>query len=202
MTTDHYETLGVAKDAEPGDIKRAYRHKASEAHPDRHGGDDAKMAEVNRAYAVLADPDRRERYDACGEDQPVKSMDDRARDYLLAVLQKMLAQDVNPIADSRRAIQQELHELDGADRIVKERIAKLERRRGRVRRKGEGVNLVHQLIDQALAELTRKIPEIADARMLGNMALGLLDAYEEDSEAAHFPGIHIRSTGTSYNPFR
>lgn len=44
MTTDHYETLGVPKDANAGDIKRAYRRKASEAHPDRHGGDGGKMA--------------------------------------------------------------------------------------------------------------------------------------------------------------
>jgi curved DNA-binding protein CbpA len=66
---DHYDTLGVAKDATQEEIKKARNKKAREHHPDKHGGDTSKMAEVNKAYDVLSDPLKRERYDN-GEDDP------------------------------------------------------------------------------------------------------------------------------------
>lgn len=59
---DHYATLGVAKNAAPEDIKRAYRKLAAQHHPDR-GGDTAKFQEIQQAYDVLGDPDKRAQYD-------------------------------------------------------------------------------------------------------------------------------------------
>jgi curved DNA-binding protein len=58
----HYQTLGVAEDASPEDIKRAYRKLASQHHPDK-GGDTARFQEIQAAYDTLADADRRQRYD-------------------------------------------------------------------------------------------------------------------------------------------
>lgn len=63
----HYEVLGVEKDADPAKVKRAYRRRAEKAHPDK-GGSDEEMAEVNQAYEVLSDPDRRLLYDRTGKD--------------------------------------------------------------------------------------------------------------------------------------
>ncbi|MGH9089443.1 MAG: DnaJ domain-containing protein, partial [Acidimicrobiales bacterium] len=66
---DLYELLGVRPDAGDDDIKRAYRKKARELHPDANGGDqaaEAKFKEVSFAYEVLRDPDRRARYDRFG----------------------------------------------------------------------------------------------------------------------------------------
>lgn len=59
---DHYSTLGVARDASPDDIKRAYRKMASAHHPDK-GGDKAKFQQVQAAYDTLSDPGRRQQYD-------------------------------------------------------------------------------------------------------------------------------------------
>ena len=59
---DYYNTLGIAKDATPDDIKRAYRSLASKHHPDK-GGDTATFQKVQEAYATLSDPEKRAAYD-------------------------------------------------------------------------------------------------------------------------------------------
>jgi molecular chaperone DnaJ len=64
---DLYETLGLRPDAAPEDIKRAYRAKAREHHPDA-GGDAERFKEVTHAYEVLSDAARRARYDRFGDD--------------------------------------------------------------------------------------------------------------------------------------
>lgn len=60
-----YEVLGVAKDADPAAIKKAYKKLAQKYHPDRYEGDDAttKFQEINAAYQTLSDPDKRAAYD-------------------------------------------------------------------------------------------------------------------------------------------
>lgn len=64
---DLYRLLGVPRDADQDEIKRAYRRKARELHPDA-GGDEEAFKEVTRAYEVLSDPDLRARYDRYGEE--------------------------------------------------------------------------------------------------------------------------------------
>jgi len=63
---DYYEILGVSKDASADEIKKAFRRKAIELHPDKQGGDEAKFKEVNEAYEVLKDPSKKQRYDQFG----------------------------------------------------------------------------------------------------------------------------------------
>jgi curved DNA-binding protein len=60
--TSHYETLGVSKTATPDEIKKAYRKLASQHHPDK-GGNTAKFQEIQTAYDVLGDSQKRSEYD-------------------------------------------------------------------------------------------------------------------------------------------
>jgi len=63
---DYYEVLGVGKDASADEIKKAFRRKAIELHPDKQSGDEVKFKEVNEAYEVLKDPSKKQRYDQFG----------------------------------------------------------------------------------------------------------------------------------------
>jgi len=66
---DYYEVLGVEKTASAEDIKKAYRKKAIQYHPDKNPGDKAaeeKFKEAAEAYEVLSDPQKRQRYDQFG----------------------------------------------------------------------------------------------------------------------------------------
>lgn len=63
---DYYEILGVAKNASKEDIKKAYRKLAHQYHPDKKGGDEGKFKEVNEAYQVLSNDQKRAQYDQFG----------------------------------------------------------------------------------------------------------------------------------------
>jgi len=59
---DHYQTLGVAKNATPDEVKKAYRKLASQHHPDK-GGDTNTFQQIQTAYDTLSDPIKRQQYD-------------------------------------------------------------------------------------------------------------------------------------------
>ncbi len=66
---DYYKTLGVARSADEKEIKKAFRKLAQQYHPDKNPGDkaaEARFKEINEAYTVLSDPDKRAKYDKFG----------------------------------------------------------------------------------------------------------------------------------------
>jgi molecular chaperone DnaJ len=69
MARDYYETLGISRDVDKEEIKRAYRRLARKYHPDvnKEPGAEERFKEINRAYEVLSEPEMRARYDRFGE---------------------------------------------------------------------------------------------------------------------------------------
>ena len=69
MARDYYEILGVNRNASEGEIKKAYRRLAKQFHPDANDQStraEARFKEVNEAYAILSDPEKRQQYDLTG----------------------------------------------------------------------------------------------------------------------------------------
>ena len=67
---DYYQILGVDKNASAEEIKKAYRKLALKYHPDRNKGNkeaEEKFKQINEAYAVLSDKEKREKYDKFGD---------------------------------------------------------------------------------------------------------------------------------------
>ena len=66
MPKDYYSILGVDKKSSQDEIKKAFRKKAHEHHPDKGGGDDSKFKEINEAYQTLGNKEKRSQYDQFG----------------------------------------------------------------------------------------------------------------------------------------
>jgi len=68
MSKDYYKSLGVEKNATQEEIKKAFKKLAMQYHPDRPGGDEKKFKEINEAYQVLGDTEKRNKFDQFGSD--------------------------------------------------------------------------------------------------------------------------------------
>ncbi|OGZ32794.1 MAG: hypothetical protein A2V69_03125 [Candidatus Portnoybacteria bacterium RBG_13_40_8] len=66
MSKDYYKILGVNKGASKDEVRRAYRELAHKYHPDKKGGDEKKFKEINEAYQLLSDDNKRAQYDQFG----------------------------------------------------------------------------------------------------------------------------------------
>ena len=81
---DYYEVLGLKKDAAPEEIKKAYRKLALKYHPDRNSSDsnaEDKFKEINEAYQVLSNPEKRTRYDQFGSAEGMGGFDFQGRGF-------------------------------------------------------------------------------------------------------------------------
>ncbi len=67
MAKDYYKILGVPKTSTEDDIKKAYRKLAHQHHPDKQGGNEGKFKEVNEAYQILSNKEKRAQYDRFGQ---------------------------------------------------------------------------------------------------------------------------------------
>jgi len=90
---DYYKILGVDKSASPAEIKKSYRKMALKYHPDHNEGDksaEAKFKDLNEAYAVLRDPEKKQQYDMFGAEgfQNRFSQEDIFRDFDLGSIFK------------------------------------------------------------------------------------------------------------------
>jgi curved DNA-binding protein CbpA len=179
---DHYETLGVNKDATPAEIKKARRRKAQAIHPDLEGGDESAMAEVNAAFDCLSDPQRRLLYDQTGQDGQ-RSVEDEVRNEILAAFADALGRDASDaLKHARQVITGKQNEIKKQRSMALAAEKKLTARREKISVKA-GDNLFHLLIDQQLTQLANAIAHCDRGLKVMATALKALETYESSEKA-------------------
>lgn len=176
----HYETLGVARDASPEDIKAAYRRASSAAHPDREGGSTEKQQAVNMAYEVLSDPKRRASYDQ-GGDGAVDNIQDQAREMFVNLLKQAMGGSGSWLDAVSVTLTQQRNHLQIAHANSLSLSAKLTVRIGKIRAKN-GDNLVESLIAEELKRLDSQATNIERGLRVVEETTRILANYETVEE--------------------
>lgn len=179
--SDLYETLGVARDATPDEVKAAYRRAASAAHPDRHGGSTEDMQAVNAAYDTLRDPEARARYDEDGSYGSHKSIDSQADAYLRRHFEAALDQDLEPVRYAAAQLNTSRTDVGALRRTLNRDIAKAEKRLGKTKVKGKRRNLVEEILRARLVTLNGRLAQCDEAEAVADRAAAVLADYEGES---------------------
>lgn len=176
LELSHYDTLGVAPDATPDQIKQAKRRAAQKAHPDK-GGSDAEMAAVNKAYEVLSNAETREHYDQTGED-PSAPVDGGSM-VLMQLFEKAIEEcDGDVMAFCHKHLDRALADLKGDEAETRRVIRKLTKKRDRLKVRDDRPNIFASLIDHKLAEQEAHLRSIDRGRANAEAAKEHLAAYE------------------------
>ncbi len=199
--TDLYETLGIDRDAQPDEVKRAYRKAAARTHPDA-GGNADHFAEVNRAYLVLYDPAKRSRYDATGE------ADTKSRDELGPVVGIITAafdkavmeacqrgvENVDIVALARQSIRKDISEGEQANGNLREAVKRTKKVSHRLRFSGTGEDFIGRALDQQIARHEANIVGNNERLALLRRALGMVAQYVYIVDAPMTPAWGSTST--------
>lgn len=175
---NHYDTLGILPDASADEIKAAFRKGAAGAHPDREGGSTERMQAVNRAYAVLSDPQKRARYDQTGEDsQAGPTIDDRAAELLVSAFEEAIEKDLEPVRHTRERLTVVRSQLQAMQAKTEADIERMRRKIGRTKVKEGATNLVEQLIQRRISACTTRRAQMAEALEANERAGAMLADY-------------------------
>jgi DnaJ-class molecular chaperone len=177
---DHYEKLGVDKAATPAEIKRAYRSKANQTHPDK-GGSTAEFAPVVRAYEVLSDPAKRLLYDTTGEDKrpPIEK---EVQDVLMQLFLQALSSpdEIEVVEWVSGAIKAGAAKIPEDRKKHEARKKQLEQRRKRIKSTGE-LNIPHLVIDGELKHINAQLANLDHLAEVNKACAKALKAYSEDA---------------------
>jgi curved DNA-binding protein CbpA len=188
---DHYETLGVPRDADVGEIRKAFQKKARENHPDK-GGKNGDMTAINKAWATLKDPDSRRNYDATGQDKgPAQSREQRIQNLVMMVFSEVLQKDVRSnskgyclnLLNTKR--QEILHVQSG----IKDKLKALESWRKRVRVKAK-TNAFLMVIDQQIQMCRLQLESLQQDLELMDAAILEVGLYEFDEDGVPQPPLN------------
>jgi curved DNA-binding protein CbpA len=191
-----YEILGVEPGSSEEEIKLAYREAAQKAHPDRKGGSAERMSEVNQAYQILSDPERRAKYDSGAGTETIVALERRAKDFLLHLAglvirtaplsENMVILLIDGIGNQKKSLRESRAKT----------LSEIEDLRQRLRRlKGPPENFLEDLIKTEIKKGERLLPVYeADELVMGKALEILRDfSYEEDAPAA--PSVLVSHLG-------
>jgi len=190
--TDLYAELDCPREADEAMVKRAYKRRARDTHPD-HGGDPKAFARATQARDVLLDPERRRRYDETGQvdgapviDETNQKILDLIAGALEAAVQEAAGRDLDllalmrvRLADARVRVRMQVEQC-------RQIVARYERFRGRFKVK-DGPNRIDLMIAGRVADAERRLAGLAAEVAIGEAALAMLDGYEYECSNSGYP---------------
>lgn len=186
---NHYEVLGVPRNASQAEVKKAFRERAWRAHPDR-GGSPETMTALNKAYDVLMDPELREQYDRTGDDRVLATLDYMARDAVMNAVMQLIdtEHDQDIVAAMVAGFTARQDEIGRDLSTIPGRIARMQRRAQRVRAKGQA-NLVQMIVAQRVAQLDKVRQDLEGSLPIIARALEMVAEHEWVAEQAAGAGV-------------
>jgi curved DNA-binding protein CbpA len=187
---DPYKDLGVDKDADPKEIKAAYRKKVQDVHPDKKGGDREEFEKVQNAYMVLRDPEKRDHYDKTGKEK--KEDKEIHLGIIASLFEQLLNKDdlpynFNYVQTVKDSLQAMLEETEDKLKSMAKSIAKLEKLKNKFHRKNKKVkpvndkgpsNFFKQAIEFKIDALSTAMQKGEDLKVNVTRAMEVIDDYE------------------------
>ena len=176
-----YQALGVPKDASPEAIREAYRKKARQHHPDK-GGKVAEFQNIQAAYDVLADSERKARYDQTGETGTGPTLESQALTYLSGLLAQVLdianLQTFQLVDHLRNTLNRDIKAQEAEKAKVKASITK---RQDAIKRLSPG--LLAELLQGDISQREVMIAKMDSANAVRQEALRLIEGetYQVDA---------------------
>ena len=206
--TDLYADLGIPRTASPEEVKKAHRRKVKETHPDKPGGSREKFAKVQRAYLVLSDQAKRQKYDTTG-DEEVSQPDNReaqARELVAHMLQNAIqafatnnfTEDIF-IGFREKSVKPAIQKIKNDQASYRRQIERSTKFLAKVKRKKKGgFDLVKQLVDGMNAELHRNIARADEAVSIHERAIEIISEYEYQFEQQQMVRINVFTANSSW----
>ena len=187
-----YQILGVDPKAAPEDIKKAYRKLANTHHPDKEGGDHDRMQDIQWAYDILSDPERRERWDlgqGDGQPAPIEAEALHAiaqffNEWIdqIAMNDAYAAHSANrdPLMHLANRFNNRMAEIQNDTRKFRAKLKKVEKLLGKFSTKGEQVNVFQNRLKEIQKQMQSSIASAERAVEVGTSAIKILDEFTFD----------------------
>lgn len=183
ISANHYEMLGVKRNASADEIRAAYRRLASKHHPDRRGGDEQLFKAIQRAYDVLSDPVKRKFFDEHGSDRQGPTIREKAMQTLCQLFIGCVA-DVNNAVETQDVISflsTKIREARAAIPKRRDEAQRTRRRlvdsRKRLRAKSGIVDILRNAIDVQIRGIDDGLRHLEDEIVVGDEMLRMLEGY-------------------------
>lgn len=177
----HYETIGVHETATAEEIKKAYRERSKELHPDANDGDDKGFAKLAKAYEVLSNPERRKKYDDTGidtENNEVEQVNSIIAGLTLAFLEHAPSVKTESLTDFiKKQAKEQLNNAKSAITKSEKEIERAENAKNRVVRKELGHNLILSVFENKISEARTAIARHNEAILLFGKVLEEIESY-------------------------
>lgn len=177
----HYETIGVHETATAEEIKKAYRERSKELHPDANDGDDKGFAKLAKAYKVLSDPEKRKKYDETGidtENNEAEQVNSIMAGLTLAFLEHAPSVKTESLTDFvKKQVKEQLGNAKSAVTKLEKEIDRAENAKNRIVRKELGHNLILSVFENKISEARTNIVRHNEAVLLFDKVLEEIESY-------------------------